>query len=211
MNDKTKKVIKYSVNSLFGVMILIILMFSVFAFSSKKNGGIPKVFGKSYVTVLSDSMKDEFKKGDLIVIKRFDKTTLANTTFKKGDVITFEAKTDDGKLTFVTHRIIEVDEIDEYYITQGDVQFNNPETSGKDGHIEQVAFMNVVGLYQNKKIKNIGNFFLFLQTQLGFFLFIVLPLILFLVFQSIDFSKALREYKEEKAVKEKGLQEEPNQ
>lgn len=202
MDDKTKKIIKYSVNSVFGIMILIILIFSVFAFSSKRNGGIPKVFGKSYVTVLSDSMKDEFKKGDLIVIKRFDQVTLDETVFKKGDIITFEAKTTDGKKTYITHRIIEVNETEEYYITQGDVQFNDPETSAKEGHVERVGFMNVVGLYQNHKIKGIGNFFLFLQSQLGFFLFIVLPLILFLVFQSLEFTKALKEYKEEKKLKE---------
>lgn len=190
-NTKAKQSIRIIVNVVFSLFILLILIFTVFAFSTRANGGIPKIFGNSYVTVLSNSMEGEFERGDLIVIERYDRVRIVDedVVFEVGDIITFETVID-GNQAYITHRIIERNLTTRTYTTQGDAALND--------ETETVNFIDVVGLYTGKKINNIGNFFLFLQSPAGFFIFIVTPLVIFFGFQIFDFVKAFKEYKEEK-------------
>lgn len=71
-----------------------------------KHQDFPKVFGFSAAKVISDSMDPTIIKGDTIVIKECKQYYL-------GDIITY-----DDSSTYVTHRIVEVN--DNSFITKGD-------------------------------------------------------------------------------------------
>ncbi|HHU55871.1 MAG TPA: signal peptidase I [Acholeplasmataceae bacterium] len=196
----------FILNIIFSVFVFIILIFIIFAFTSRQNDGIPKLFGKSYLTVLSNSMNTEnedynfkgFKRGDMIRIKRYRWDEALTTTFEVGDIITFEWTNENGKLMYLTHRIIEVHEEEKYYITQGDVAAkNNMSTDPNDGHAERVNFVDVVGKYE-KTIPWLGNVFLFLQGPIGFLIVVVIPLLGLFIYEIFNFRKAYIGYRNEK-------------
>jgi len=208
MNEKTKKIVNITISILLTIFIILILLFTIYAFNSKRNGGIPNVFGKGYLTVTSNSMNikneeydfDGFKRGDIVVIERYNWVQATEKRFKVGDIITFEYTDANGKLTFNTHRIIEVNEDEQYYITQGDVAASlgqSTDPDAEDPHAERVYFHEVVGSYE-KTIRGVGNIFLFFQSATGFLLFIVMPLIALFVIEIFNFKKAYVQYRKEK-------------
>ena len=71
------------------VVPVIILAFActLFTFSAKANNKVPQIFGKSVVTVLSNSMEPEYKVGDVLIISKV--SNLDN--LKIGDNIAFYA------------------------------------------------------------------------------------------------------------------------
>src|SRR5690625_2348524 len=91
------------------------LLFTVFTLviiaviSVKMNGNI---LGYQFKTVLSGSMEPTIKTGSVISIKLLEDST----TLNEGDIVTF-IKEDE---TLVTHRIAEVKNNGEFYITKGD-------------------------------------------------------------------------------------------
>lgn len=207
-NQKTKKAFGITVNVLLAFFIVLILGFTVYAFNSRANGGIPSISGKSYLTVLSDSMNirnetydfDGFKRGDIVVIERYTWVEASNIQFEVGDIITFKDTDDDGNLFYNTHRIIEVHADDRYYITQGDVAAAaGQSTDPLLGYAEKVYFVEVVGSYQ-QTIRGLGNIMLFFQTPAGFLIFIVVPLIALFIMEIFNFKSAFVAYQKEKKV-----------
>ncbi len=84
------------------VMILFIAALAVLILTSKMNDGTPTVFGYQFYNVLTGSMegpfKDSFDAGSLILVK-----PVKPEDIKTNDVITFDRKSSDSKLT--THRV----------------------------------------------------------------------------------------------------------
>lgn len=206
-NPKLIKAINVTISVILSIVILIILFFTVYAFSANKNDGIPQIFGKSYMVVLSDSMADGneeynfkgFKRGDIITIKRYTWMEASALTFEKGDIITFEWRDDNGKLIYNTHRIIEVNAEDKFYITQGDNAIKaGQSTDPNDKHAEKVYFVEVVGSLQKVSVRGLGSLILFMQTATGFLIFVVLPLLGFLIYEIFSFSKVYKDYRLEK-------------
>ena len=72
---------------------------------------IPTLFGNTYLNVLSESMVPEFKVNDLIIGKVVNDTK----EIKVGDIVTYR----DGRM-LVTHRVVEVKNGGEAFITKGD-------------------------------------------------------------------------------------------
>ena len=97
-----KKLLSYF--SLILSILLVIVMITLKFFSKDTN---IKQFGIQILKVQSNSMSPEFRKEDIIVIKK-------EKEYEVGDIITF--KTKDGNL--ITHRIIEKNENE--FITKGD-------------------------------------------------------------------------------------------
>jgi signal peptidase len=203
-NPKIKKVLTVSLSVLLSILIVLIFIFTIYAFNSRKNGGIPQFFGKSYLTVVSDSMNTEneeydfkgFKRGDMVIIQRYTWVEASDLRFEVGDIITFSDTDEEGNAIYNTHRIVKVNS--DHYITQGDVATKaGLSQDPADGFAERVYFMDVVGSYQ-KTIKGVGNIFLFFQSTVGFLLVIVLPLLTLFVLEIFNFRKAYIEYKEEK-------------
>lgn len=206
-NLKLKKTLNIVFSVLLSILIFLIFVFTIFAFNSRKNGGIPQFFGKSYLTVVSNSMDTEmeeynfkgFERGDMVVIERYTWVEASDLRFVVGDIITFSDVDEKGNQIYNTHRIIKVNA--DHYITQGDVAAKaGLSQDPADGTAEKVYFMDVVGSYQST-VKNIGGVMLFFQSTWGFLLVIVIPLLALFVMEILNFRKAYVEYRGEKAPK----------
>ena len=81
-----------------------------------------------------------------------------------------------GESRLNTHRIIEITEHngEKVYKTKGDNNYDPDE--------ELKTADQIVAIYTGAKIPVVGRFFNFIRTQLGFFLCILLPMIIFYLF-----------------------------
>lgn len=131
---------------------------------------LPGAFGYKPMIVYSGSMEPEFAAGDLILIRQTDQEKV-----KQGDVICFLTK---GH-TAVTHRITKVRELNgrKVYVTKGDA--NNTEDA------QSVEADQIEGTYTGIHIVKLGDLLMFMQTTTGMILFIVCPLILYILYDVI--------------------------
>ena len=192
MNKAVKKVLNVIIDIIV-VFILIISILVVIMSLTTKSSGVPNIFGYAPLSVQSNSMEDTINEGDLI----FSKVSAdAGDRFKEGDIVSFYQKID-GKDVINTHRIIEIipDEGTEYYRTQGDNKKTNPEP---DKELKKPA--DILAAYTGTKIPGIGYFLSFIRTQLGFFLVILLPMIIFFVYEAIRVIMNIIAYNKAKAV-----------
>jgi signal peptidase I len=134
---------------------------------------VPSVGGIFPMIVLTDSMQGTFDSGSLIICKTTDPADV-----EAGDIICFYDPTGSGTTT-VTHRVARV-ETDEdgtlSFITKGDA--NNAEDTSP------VPAENLVGVYQFH-IDGLGSFAMFMQTTQGLILFIALPVLLLIGYDTI--------------------------
>lgn len=80
------------ISNIFFIPVMIILVvYLMYAISVQKDNGVPSFFGQSYVKVLSDSMKPGFKRGDVVVIERVNISEIkaADANEKNGSIIAF--------------------------------------------------------------------------------------------------------------------------
>lgn len=193
-----KKVLKRIVNIVIDIIVVLILAVSVLIVTlslTSKSSGVPTIFGIAPLSVQSNSMEDTINVGDLIFCEVIDDISYE---YKKGDIVTFPIEIN-GEETLNTHRIVDVVEDDNitYYQTQGDNKDTNP-VPDKD---LQTA-TSIVAKYTGNKIPGMGNVLSFIRTQLGFFLCVLLPMIIFFVYEAIRVILNLIAYNKEKAVEE---------
>ena len=155
------------------VMWIIILVAALFAFTTlatKDDGSVSSLAGFTPLTVQSESMAPTFDQDDLIIIKQCDPSTL-----EVGDIVTFHAIID-NQYALNTHRIISINEVNglNSYTTKGD----NNELA--DQHV--IADGDIVGKYVGK-IPYMGKIIGFLSGTWGFLAVIVLPMLLFFIYQ----------------------------
>lgn len=194
MKSKVKKIFNAIVDVIV-VLILIVSILVVVLSLTSKSEGVPNLFGYAPMSVESYSMEPTFYKGDLII---GEVTNDVTHEYKVGDIVTFPIEVD-GIRVLNTHRIIEVFEDRDitYYRTQGDNKDTNPvpdeelQTSG-----------TIVAKYTGKKIPGVGTVVGFIRTQLGFFLCVLLPMILFFVYEAIRVIMNLLAYNKEKTLAE---------
>lgn len=183
-----KKVVKRIVNIIIDIIVILILAVSVLIVTlslTSKSSGVPNIFGIAPLSVLTGSMEDTINPGDLIFS---EVTNDPSYEYKKGDIVTFY-KDINGNSELNTHRIVEVVKDDNitYYRTQGDNKKTNPEPDE-----ELQTSSTIVAKYTGTKIGGVGNFLSFIRTQLGFFLCVLLPMIISLFMkQSELFSTSL--------------------
>ena len=183
------KTLKKAAEILFSfVLWAVILMAALFTFTTlatRNNNQVASIAGFTPLTVASDSMAPTFNAGDLIFIRKCDTKAL-----KEGDIITFHAIIN-NEYALNTHRIAEIQEQNgaRCYTTKGD---NN---AIADTHI--ISDGDIVGRYVGK-LPGFGKIVDFLSGSMGFLLVIVLPLLVFFVYQvyhlitvSIELKKAL--------------------
>lgn len=155
------------------VMWIIILVAALYAFTTlatKDDGSVSNLGGFTPMTVQSDSMSPTFDQGDLIVIKTCDTSKL-----EVGDIVTFHTIID-NQYALNTHRIESIDELNgmRSFTTKGD---NNDVA---DTHI--ISDGDIVGQYVFK-IPGMGKVMDFLSSTWGFLIVIVLPMLLFFIYQ----------------------------
>lgn len=188
-----KKILSIALNTLIWLFVIFSVVITVLVFSAQgSSDGVPALFGKSLVTISSDSMKPVYNRGDLVFMEKI--ADEEKFTLDKETIITFHAPVDlnkDGLLGDInTHRIVEVvdkngDGDAEEYVTKGDaVEIKDNEGDNK----YTVKPADVIGTCtEDGKIRGLGNVITFLRSSLGFFLCIVLPLILFFLYELYNF------------------------
>ena len=154
-------------------MWIIILVSALYAFTTlatKDDGSVSNLAGFTPMTVQSDSMSPTFNQGDLIVIKQCDTADL-----QVGDIVTFHTIVD-NQYALNTHRIVAVDELNgmHSFTTKGD---NNDIA---DQHV--ISDGDIVGQYVFK-IPYLGTVMDILSSSAGFLIIIVIPMLLFFIYQ----------------------------
>lgn len=151
----------------------IILLAALYAFTiltTRDDTNVTNIAGFTPMIVQTNSMSPTFDAGDLIFIKKCDTSKL-----EEGDVITFHTIID-NEYALNTHRIETIEENDTVrsYTTKGD---NN---EIEDTHV--ISDGDIVGVYIGH-IAKLGKVMEFLSGSIGFMLVIVLPMLLFFIYQ----------------------------
>lgn len=193
------KAVKKIINVIIDIVVVLILIISILVVTmslTSRSSGVPNLFGVAPITVASDSMEDTLMVNDLIFCEV--RTDYVYDDYAVGDIVTFNQEIE-GETRFNTHRIVEVVEDNgiTYYKTQGDNKDTNPVPD------EKLKTANdIVAKYTGNKIGGVGAFFSFIRTQLGFFLVILLPMILFFVYEAVRVIMNIIAYNKEKAAEE---------
>lgn len=192
-----KKVLKRIVNIVVDILVVLILMVSILVVMlslTTESSGVPNIFGIAPLSVQTQSMEDTINPGDLILCT----LTEIDDEFQKDDIVTFPIEIN-GESVLNTHRIVEVVEDNNitYYRTQGDNKETNPEP---DTDLQTSS--TIVAKYTGTKIPGLGNVLSFIRTQLGFFLCILLPMIIFFIYEAVRVVMNLIAYSKEKAFEE---------
>ena len=193
-----KKGITIIVSIVLWAIILLAALFAFTTLATRDEMNVSSLAGFTPMMVETDSMAPTFSAGDLILIKKTDPASL-----KEGDIITFHTIIE-NQYALNTHRIDSIVEQNgmRSYITKGD---NN---DIPDTHV--IADGDIVGKYVGK-VSGLGKVMKFLSSSVGFLVVIVLPLLLFFIYQiynlimvSINLKKAVAiEEAKEKAMAEK--------
>jgi signal peptidase len=155
------------------VLWLIILLAALYAFTTlatRDDSKVTNLAGYTPMIVQTDSMSPTFDSGDLILIKTCDPASL-----EVGDIITFHTIIN-NEYALNTHRIEEIISEDgtRSYVTKGD----NNDIS--DTHI--IADGDIVGKYIGR-LPKVGRVMDVLSSSIGFLVIIVLPMLLFFIYQ----------------------------
>ena len=166
-----KRVGTIVVSILLWVIILVAALYAFSTMATRDEQNVSSLLGYTPMVVQSDSMAPTFEKGDLIFIHKCDTSKL-----KEGDIITFHTIID-NEYALNTHRIQKIESNGEArtFTTIGD---NN------DGIADQhmISDGDIVGKYVGH-IAKAGTLMDFLSSSTGFLIIIVLPMLLFFIYQ----------------------------
>ena len=176
MNPVVKKILNIALDVVIAILVIFAVFISMVAVSSNANQNVPQVFGYSPLSVQSGSMSPTFDDGDYIFVDTFENAEEAKQTLKKGDVITFWTY-ENGHRILNTHRIVTVVNHDGFlsYETKGDANSQADDVWITPG--------DVVGKYTGTSIPYMGDVMDFLSSKWGFFCVILLPILLFTLYQ----------------------------
>ena len=193
-----KKILMVALNTLIWLFVIFSLMITILVFSAQgSKDGVPSIFGKSLITISTNSMEPTYEVGDLVFMEKLSDEEKAN--LQPGQIITFRAPIDidgDGNTGDInTHRIYEVN--GNRFITVGDLS-GKPDNEGNNPYT--IHSSDIIGVCtEDGKIGGLGNVISFLRSSLGFFLCIVLPLILFFLYELYNFISIIVSEKAKKA------------
>ena len=174
---KKKKRMKRISSIVSGILMVLLISVASIVVITKISSGEPQLFGYQLKTVLSGSMEPGIQTGSIIAVKK----AVAKTSFKEGDVITFQEEN-----ILITHRITEVVKSGDsvLYRTKGDN--NNAED------MNPVLSDNVVAEYTGFTVPYVGYFINFTQSKNGAFLLLI-PGFLLLLYSGFTIWRALGE------------------
>jgi len=214
--DKIIGVLKKIGNVLIWVFVVFAVLMTILAFSAQSSNGVPSLGGKALLCVASDSMAPTFVQGDLLI------GDMCSDEQKQlcvvGDVISFYTDLDGNGIKEInSHRIYSINyDVNgnvESFVTKGD---NNLTNIAVDE--EPVSWQAVICKWDGKsRIGGLGAFISFMQEPKGFLVCIVIPLVLFFLFELYRFIVAIISVKgkgakqispaEEEAIKQLAIQE----
>ena len=182
MNKVIKKIGGAIIDLVIVALVLLSIIISISSITAKANNGVPDLFGYTPFSVQTNSMSPTISKGDYIFIEKCDAEAL-----QVGDIVTYFTIID-GLRVINTHRIVDVYNEDGViqYQTQGDNRETNPEPDEA-----LLAPGDVIGKYTDSKLPVVGSVIDYLSTQMGFFLVILLPVLLFTIYQIINLVRVI--------------------
>jgi signal peptidase len=216
---KYKKVLKTVLNVFIWIFVIFSLLMTILALAAQSNAdGVPSLGGKCFLSVASDSMAPTFERGDLLISDMLSNEE--KLSLNVNEVITFYADLDgNGTTELNSHRITAVNYDSNGAVVSYTTKGDNPKTNMAED--APVSWQHVIARWnQVDMIPNVGNFLSFLQTPKGFLVTIVLPLIIFFLYELFVFVKTLMTVKkkkeeeapkltaeEEEAIKKKAIEE----
>ena len=217
------KVFKAVLNTIVNILIVLVLIVSILIATlaiTSKNSGVSSIFGYSVQVVMSDSMVGgnkkyeggDFKEGDVIIGKVTNNADAEKPEeYKKGDIITYYGilpGNEDLGDQLLCHRIVDVKERDgrRVYQTQGDNKemCPVPDQENLNAYIDSRSIVTKYHTedYDGMKIAGFGNVFNYLNTKKGFFLCVLLPMIIFFIYVLIKVVIDIVNYKNAKNAEE---------
>ena len=177
------KAVKIIVNVLVCIVIILATCITLITISSQKNGYF-RIFKSIPFTIKDSSMEPTIKKGSLIITKEYK-----NNDIKEGDVISYRSIDENNTLEIKTGRVKTIITVNEQttYITE----FDNKEYTDS----EQVNSKNVISIWNGKKVSTLGSIIDFLNTKVGFFICIIVPLALLFIYQLYKFIMLVIDYR----------------
>lgn len=177
------KAVKIIVNVLVCIVIILATCITLITISSQKNGYF-RIFKSIPLTMKDSSMEPTIKKGSLIITKEYK-----NNDIKEGDVISYRSIDKNNTLEIKTGRVKTIITVNEQttYITE----FDNKEYTDS----EQVNSKNVISIWNGKKVSTLGSIIDFLNTKVGFFICIIVPLALLFIYQLYKFIMLVIDYR----------------
>lgn len=169
MEEKEKRnKLKVIGNISFAIFMIVMAVLIFITAQSKFTGREPALFNHRIYIVDSGSMSPTINVDSMIIVKESEPNEI-----NKGDIITYYGH---NKSSRVTHRVIDIENNGEFFITRGDAnEVNDPMPLEGKKLIGKVVF----------KIPFIGKVFRFLNTEMGMgvlvalmVLWIIAPLIL---------------------------------
>lgn len=201
--QKIKKVADICINVLIWICVAVSLVMTILVFSAQgSDDGVPAIFGKSLITIESPSMKPTYGMNDLVFMTKLDDAGKAE--LKVDDIITYRAPIDingDGEIGDInTHRIHSIDHSTGVIVTIGDNKETNPFPDNEGDKPYTIHINDVIGKCTEKgKLAGVGGAIKFLRSSLGFFLCIVLPMILFFLYEVYRFIALILSEKQKNA------------
>lgn len=207
--EKAKKIAGLIGSILIWIFVGFSALITVLVFSAQgSSDGIPSVFGKSLLTIQTASMEGTYDIGDMVLMTKL--TDEEKVDLPVGAIVTYRAPIDidgDGMIGDInTHRIISHDPDTGVIVTKGD---NNilPDNEGDSPYT--IHRNDVIGLCTEQgRLAGLGNVIEFLRSSVGFFICIVLPLILFFLYELYNFISILTSERAKRAPIAKETEEE---
>lgn len=176
--EKEKGTLKHKLANIIGLIMCIvaipILIVNIMLITKSiiESNKAPDFAGYLPLVTLTDSMNPEIKGGDLMIMK-----VIEGDEAEIGDIIAFYDP-DSKKRSITTHRVIGIkydDDGNKMYETKGDANNAADRTP--------VPAENVFALYLSK-VDRLGNVVIFVQTPVGVTLLVILPALLFVMYDS---------------------------
>ena len=211
---KSVTIVKNILNAVINFLIIIVLVVSLavatLALTSKANGGVPSILGYSFHTIQTSSMEGgsdvyeggSYDVGDLVIGKVTNGNP--NEVYELGDIVVYTTEDDNTPtgVGMIVHRVIEINEDENgtrSYTTQGD---NNDIADANTHTASQIVAVTYDHDYNGKVFKGIGKALDFIRTGQGFFFVVLLPMIIFFLYEIVRVVLNAVNYRNAKAKEE---------
>lgn len=178
---KVNKIINVVVNVILVLAIVFAVICTYVSFVTTSGNGVPSIFGLRLLSIQTPSMKPTINDGDLAIA-----TSVKPEDIRPDDVITYWTVIN-GERVLNTHRVVNI------YDGGGFLIF---ETKGDANTVVDTLTVHereIVGKYQFR-IPGLGKVFDYLQTGVGFFIVVVIPVFIFFIYHLVQFFRVLFEY-----------------
>lgn len=217
MSPKIKRILNIVLDVIIAAVMVLVIILAVSAISSKAKGyeGYTEIFGKAYLSVqdthsMEGDGEDNFSSDDVIVIRvvKDSNQVTVRDNLAVGDIITFK-QYNSSTSTYIlnTHRIIAINDGRTEFTTHGD--------NVAEGNDESVSISDIVGVYKcdalgwkATKASGIGRVMVFMNSSVGFFVCVVLPTLIIVVYCAINLILVIMKEKKTQTAAESAQREE---